>query len=987
MHQKQIDKLLDRFFSSRSLYQRFTNFCLQQVNTYVEERGFWIETVQSRTKEMDSLKRKLTTGDVSVKRLKDIRDLSGIRIVFFLDSEIRKFFDSLFDHHKIGRLIISQSDEHYREPGFFGVYLTLQLPSDDKGSDVQEFEKLTCELQVSNVFQRAWAEVYHRTIYRHREDLSEFAKAELETIEVRYKEVISGSLKDASDAIHYLNEAASQLSKGAKIIRQESFSGLTTLTDFNSSCSTLRDLTEFLDAYGHKVPATWKPFEHLWDLVVRSRSFVYQPAKVGPLTFRGRTREDLVHNTLAAARQLAYQMPYDFIHFCKQIWSEEKGIGETAAQTLKEIGRHDLAVIRYTGYQYHNLLVDECRQMVEENGKVYSPLVLPSIEAVLGFKPEGTEQTGPRTYSFPIGIIPGSEALSLVRRKAQDLLLEVASRSDDDQLRIHALRIVLGSLHLPYSPQACPTTLSQMILRESQAVLDRLQKNTAPLSFPEVFTIKDELQKLEYYYNKEGLPTAYLTEYLEKLLQPFTKSFEFALVDTKSGCVDIDRLDQALELSKEKARLLARSIDQNDYESWCKRICEIAGYYPLIDRHYFVGLDVLLEEIVNSKYELARMLIERHLLELKVFASSVVAWSLSTDNRDTLLPILEQYVMCGRGISKIAWGIAFAKVVPEPLIRTIVSEATRQNDSQSLLTVVQGLSRMQSFSSTTVSMLLEVIEALVNIGNFRWTQSIYAGDRPIFAELCKTHPERVLKCLLAVPRIDYDEEQLLIHIAREHPVSVFAFFFDRVALSRSRKSDDHFAYSALPFDLSQLSEVLQRTSQSVLANFLDTVKFVPEDQRWIATELLSRIFSLNVPVLKSFLSSLIDSEDKADIDLALSILAKFGSSITTHEFYQAIIAKQQKNKQLWKDITFRLLHSSSSRGDDGILLQLQAFSQATSIWDDSNPKIKEFKKFFADKAKVEIERERDSVRRERAKEQLKYDDYVKRREKVRENKS
>jgi len=102
--------------------------------------------IQSRLKNLDSIFEKLELGKIRIKRIEDIQDIIGIRIILLFNSDIQKVEKILDDNFQIKRMRDTSKKLKDNEFGYKSLYLIAEI--DKKNYEGYPFKKMTCEIQV-----------------------------------------------------------------------------------------------------------------------------------------------------------------------------------------------------------------------------------------------------------------------------------------------------------------------------------------------------------------------------------------------------------------------------------------------------------------------------------------------------------------------------------------------------------------------------------------------------------------------------------------------------------------------------------------------------------------------------------------------------------------------------------------------------------------------------------------------------------------------
>lgn len=196
---------LDQFERLRPEYARLTTKIEILVRDLLRAKGISVHLLESRTKEVDSLREKIVK---SAKRytdpLKEITDLSGLRIITYYQDEA----DAVANLIK-SEFLIDQDNSvvHTATVAEFGYKSTHFVISLNQGRaallEWQGLSDLKVEVQVRTVLQHAWAAISHKLQYKREEDVPAALKRKLFRLSALFEladdEFVS--LRDASGAV------------------------------------------------------------------------------------------------------------------------------------------------------------------------------------------------------------------------------------------------------------------------------------------------------------------------------------------------------------------------------------------------------------------------------------------------------------------------------------------------------------------------------------------------------------------------------------------------------------------------------------------------------------------------------------------------------------------------------------------------------------------------------------------------------------------
>jgi putative GTP pyrophosphokinase len=165
MNDEDIETFLN---SSLAKYERLTKIASALIENILRQEGVEFLSVTSRTKTSNTIIEKIQRkgyDDISAQ----MTDLSGIRIITFLDSQVRRIADIVSHAFEIDRdnsLDRSQILGSDRV-GYRSVHFICALGASRKGIiEYKDISDLKFEIQIRTVLQHAWAELTHDRSYK-----------------------------------------------------------------------------------------------------------------------------------------------------------------------------------------------------------------------------------------------------------------------------------------------------------------------------------------------------------------------------------------------------------------------------------------------------------------------------------------------------------------------------------------------------------------------------------------------------------------------------------------------------------------------------------------------------------------------------------------------------------------------------------------------------------------------------------------------------
>lgn len=173
------EKILSSYDSSVKIHNELGKKVVSLLNTFFEKHNSLVHQIVYRVKSKDSLANKIDKkSDIDTKtgthfskysKLEDITDITGIRIITYLDSSVDLLADIIRKE-----FIVDQDnsiDKREKKPDQFGYrslhYIVSFSHERSKLTEYQEFKNIKFEIQIRSILQHAWAEIEHDLGYKN----------------------------------------------------------------------------------------------------------------------------------------------------------------------------------------------------------------------------------------------------------------------------------------------------------------------------------------------------------------------------------------------------------------------------------------------------------------------------------------------------------------------------------------------------------------------------------------------------------------------------------------------------------------------------------------------------------------------------------------------------------------------------------------------------------------------------------------------------
>ncbi|HTA28165.1 MAG TPA: hypothetical protein VK809_10270 [Bacteroidia bacterium] len=214
--QKSKSDFINWYSESRPLYVKLSKKVESIIEEIINDQKIPIHAINSRAKEINSFAKKIEDSKYS-DPFKQITDLSGIRIIAYVESDLDIISKLIEKHFVIDKANSVNKNKSLGtdKVGYRSIHYIAKLPDDRlKFPEYKKFENLCFEIQLRTILQHAWAEIEHDKNYK-------FTGVLPETLKRRFN-VLAGVLEMAD---REFNQIASEIDKRSDSVTADTKQG------------------------------------------------------------------------------------------------------------------------------------------------------------------------------------------------------------------------------------------------------------------------------------------------------------------------------------------------------------------------------------------------------------------------------------------------------------------------------------------------------------------------------------------------------------------------------------------------------------------------------------------------------------------------------------------------------------------------------------------------------------------------------------------
>ena len=182
--------------------ERLKRLCQQvksQIEDLVRQEGISLGfPIQHRVKEWHSLQQKLSQNKLHIKKILDVQDLAGVRVIVLFQRDATRLGELLEKHFKLRRKYNTQERLSSDQFGYNAMHYIIEVP--DEWRKVPTFaglEGLKTEVQIRTVAQHLWAELSQNFQYKREDSVPQSIQrsihrvsALLETVDLEFERLL-----------------------------------------------------------------------------------------------------------------------------------------------------------------------------------------------------------------------------------------------------------------------------------------------------------------------------------------------------------------------------------------------------------------------------------------------------------------------------------------------------------------------------------------------------------------------------------------------------------------------------------------------------------------------------------------------------------------------------------------------------------------------------------------------------------------------------
>lgn len=941
--EEKIREFSEDYKKSKDTFDSYCKTVAYIIKSLLEKHSFQYQVVSNRVKRLESIEGKLIGNSLpkNVTSLNEIDDIIGCRVIFYLESDIQRFENLIYNE-----FIVKKRNMRYSEDGYNAVHLVVKLtPERLELMEYESFNGLKCEIQLTTVLFHSWSEMSHNIIYKLPKELTEFDKRSVDALKKEFGEVMKNHIKPASYSFEFINERFEKLKQGKEIFDLEFLQSILFATSRNEIYEKMKLIYQFLNEFGDKTPSGFNLIDFIPEVIQKSHKLETTNIDTGLGSIFGFEHHHVVGVSLDILNQIRYfhvEKTLNILMILAQ--DENQKIRDKSFEILNNLSRYNLKVMEKIGYALQLQILNKIKNIpVGEKKKVWTFLNQLFLN-LLSLEFDDYSLVNYNELHLQFGAIGVNDHLKELRKSIINLLKEIFTNSNEHVMRVDIIKLLAHAMHLPNRGEF-GVEIEELVLENTVDIMDWLLHNLEHFDLQEMKALEENIfksnEKLTKFDELKSLIESDETYDIFKTLVGYDRSY-----NREIGWREVR------EIRKNKRKKYLEDMSLENYEDWERRILSIAQCYPVTNDGEFANFKAFLFDLGKSKTNIAIKIVSRNEENLENFLSNIVAGIISSEEENSFgNELISTWLSNKKYLEQCANIYVLTNFIDKKMMNHIFESAVEINNTNALYSLLQAILNKEQFYQQLSDLFIKIIKELSNYKHLYWTNLIWFDENSILNFLTESDFNEILSCLEKVPTIGLHEEEVLIPICKNYPEKIISFFEKRVNIKVEKQSKGANqlvdSFEVVPYKFNDLDELLKDKSETILP--LLTQWFNKES--WIfqreASHLIKNIFPDFEEPLQDYLNKLIASGDMEDANRVLEIIKEYNGSFKTHTICKNLIKKHGKDEKLMQKVMHTLTLTGVLFGERGHIIAYQQIKKEIRKWEKiNNQEIKKFARKF-----------------------------------------
>lgn len=926
------------------------------------------QSIQCRVKSAASLKPKLAARGLleSDSIESEIRDVAGARPIFYTNTDVDRFLNSRLipENFQIDRdaTRVHHPTKENEERRYQAIHYTVSMSEERaKLPEYAKFKGMRCEIQIQTILNHAWSETSH-DIYKDKPRQG-FGTRAMESIDNRFKQIMDKYLLPAGYEFQRVQHDYERLLQGKALFDRDVIGSLEAAKNNNERHELLSSLKEYALPNYDDIPAIYGDLRGpLVEAAKASRGVPVEPIKTPFGDLEGQTAADVTHIIVEIFDNFRYaDVERTFSALC-DIYRDEpdRNVRKHILDAVKRLAHYDLDVWRQVGPGVQLALVGIIERIDASDRAALRPLLIAVWSEVLDSGISGTTWKAD-SVSLRSGAIPVPDELKTVRDKAMSGLFDLFAKSTSESQKREVISALQEATRVPSQAQYSNELLAHTLV-DTKKIVDFLTEQTTGQPY-------ELIEHLEHVFLYDYRRTRGLAEdekdqfgcrsVAEELIGSIVTfrdkvngNQQFVRYKTLVGFESVlprhwedESFDygEAERYRLERAGEYIDAISKATEDEWHRLIQRCAATQSN-DMATFPVFSEFLYRLAKAKPDVATRFLERADDNVLNFLPAFLNGLNESGSDKEYQAMLTRYLADGKHLVAIARHLRETSTVTSESIKEVLKKAISASDDIAVMEcLVLAIEKHEAQDRPLVEdVFVPAIKYLIGRKDARWLNGAWflEGGKTFFPALSVDQAKLVLDNLLALPKIDYHAERILVYIAGQHPEAVWEFFARRLA---AKREDKEAGYESFPYQFHGLQEPLATNVELAIGTVRGLYRAGDPLFRFDGGRLLSTVFPAFPEPFAQKLADMAENGSEDDIGCILGILQNYKGEPATHTVLKALVNRLPEDDPRLAKVIISLQNTGVVGGEFGFVEAFRAKKAEMASWlNDQRPRVKAF---------------------------------------------
>jgi ppGpp synthetase/RelA/SpoT-type nucleotidyltranferase len=979
----EIMNFIDYQKNAHALYKSFARVVEAKLKEEITkgEKLPRLQSTQSREKDPVSLKAKLENRGLLVSEQIDteIKDLAGVRLIFYTNTDVDRFLNSqlitdIFDVDFAQTRVHHPNTENEQRP-YQAIHYIISLSEQDVAlPEYQCFRGLRCEIQIQTILNHAWAEIHHDMVYKARNSPG-YGTAARDALDKRLKKVMDEYLRPAAYEIQKAQHDHERLMQGKLLFERGALEELKRCTNNNERHEMLASIAEYVipnyDDHASVYPDIVEALQFAVNAARTTKTKVI-PSPFGNLP--GKSSKDVAVAVVGILDSLRFvDVEATFRSLIDLYTSEEdEEVRKSILRAVKRLAEYDLHIWNKAGLSVQLVLAEVMQGVPLPELRTLRQLLITAWRELLGADMEGAIFAWDRV-DISIGAVPANQDVKDLRRKAMNGLIALFDSSSSVTSKKEVISALNGATRLPYHA-TYSNEFCQMVLENTLTIVQLLADRVSGQPYEVLQSIESDLHssyvRARQIVDDEEFNSRHIAQDLRQAILVLRDSINAdrlyvrfkTLVGVDSVFTPQWESDDFDYINVETYRLqqIELFVDELSNETvaeWFQLIRQCAATESN-DTGAFTAFGKFLFQLSKEKPVLACALAELGDSRLMLSLPIILTGLSESESQGEYSRLVTRYLDECKHLAAIARHCRFASKPDANLVGSVLDRAVVVDDVRAVFECMAFAVKHHNPPEVSLvdPIFIPALNYLIRKQDPGWIDNLWymPEGQDFFPQLSAEVTGSVLESLVPLNKIDTHSETILALVAKNYPARIWQFLMSRF----DRRGDENGHNDPIPYRLHALKAELARDVQLAIGVLRQSYRAGDHKFRFTGGRLLHAVFPRFTDELAVSLIETVSNGSSNDYDFAIALLENYTGEIQTLAVVQELVDRLPDNDSRLKALDICLTQTGVLSGQFGRVEAYREKKKDLLPWlDDSRLKVREFAKAYVNKMDQSIAQE------------------------------